>query len=65
MRKVFKSNFETNINRFLFLFNKLIVCQLQSFLSKPPLGRGAERFTKIAFKSRQAPARQVTEFLQR
>jgi len=53
MRQVFKPNFIANINRVFLLFSKLIVCQLQPFLSEPSLGSGAKRLTKMyVFKTK-------------
>src|SRR5690606_40708214 len=50
--QVFKSHFVANVYRFLFLFNELIMGELQTFLSQPSLRAGMEYFPEIPLKGR-------------
>jgi hypothetical protein len=63
MRKVFEASFQIHINRFSFIFGKLMISKLQAFLGQPFLRRCMEGLFKITFKSRKTSARQVSEFM--
>src|SRR5688572_27829009 len=62
MRQVFKPHFVINFHRIFFLLCKLIMCQLQSFLSEPLLWGCVEYLFEIALECSDATSGEITKF---